>query len=135
MKNVDLNFVCRVLSIFDGFNGLSNDDVWWRTDDEYAPITLFINCNDVFLWGCSDCEEVTPDNIAILEQCVKDVELITERRRHAEVLFCCRVRNMRPQGAYYEERYCPKELWSLFDAAGPERETGVGNPKPRPAAA
>lgn len=129
MKNVNLEFVCRVLSVFNGFDGLSNDDVWWRTDDEYAPITLLVNCNDLFFWGCSDCEEVTPENISILEQAVKDVEAITGSQRHADQVFCCRVRGMRPQGACYDERYFPKPIWPLFDAAGPERKTGLGNPK------
>ena len=36
---------------------------------------------------------------------------------------------MRPQGAYY--KYIDKEVWHLFDEAGPEREVGKGNtPKP-----
>lgn len=43
-----------------------------------------------------------------------------------EDLFCARVRGERPQGACYS-RY-PQELWPLFDAVGPERETGLGNP-------
>ena len=44
-------------------------------------------------------------------------------------LFCCRVRKMRPQGAYY--KYIDKEVWHIFDEAGPEREVGKGNtPKP-----
>lgn len=43
-------------------------------------------------------------------------------------LFCARVRGERPQGAAYKVRY-PEELWPLFDAAGPEREVGFGNPR------
>ncbi|UVG35196.1 hypothetical protein SEA_CECE_190 [Microbacterium phage Cece] len=41
-------------------------------------------------------------------------------------LFAARVRKLRPQGACYS-RY-PEELWPLFNEAGPERETGFGNP-------
>lgn len=132
-KNVDLAFVCRALSIFDGFSGLSNDDVWWRTDaPEYDPITLMVSCNDFFIWGSSDGEEITPENIEVLEQAVKDVEALTGgKRTYADLLFCARVSKLRPQGAYY--KYLPKELWPLFDACGPVREAGLGNPEDRPA--
>jgi hypothetical protein len=132
---VDLAFVCRVLSVFDGFGRLSNEDVWWRTDGEYAPITLLVNCNDVFWWATSDCEEITPDNIEVLEQAVSDVKAATGSNRCADWLFVCRVRAMRPQGACYDERYIPKPLWPLFDACGPEREVdpgAFGNPRSRP---
>lgn len=43
-------------------------------------------------------------------------------------LFAARSRKMRPQGAAYKVRY-PEELWGLFNAAGPEREVGLGNPR------
>ncbi len=141
-ENVDLDFVCRVLSIFNGFDALSNEDVWWRTDDEYAPISLFVNCNDLFLWGFSDCEEITRDNIDILESTFNELKNMNKKdgefykethlERVTPAIFCCRVRGMRPQGACYNEQYYPKIVWPLFDAAGPERQTGLGNPKPRP---
>lgn len=41
-------------------------------------------------------------------------------------LFAARVRGMRPQGAAYT--FYPPETWPLFDACGPEREIGFGNP-------
>lgn len=129
---VTLDFVCRVLSIFDGFDRLSNDDVWWRTDDEYAPITLIVNCNDLFFWGCSDCETITPENVETLESAVRDVKALTGNNGGADAVFCCRVRGMRPQGACYSTKYYPVEIWPLFDAAGPEREIGIGNPKSAP---
>lgn len=130
----DLAFVIRVLSLFDGFNGLSNDDVWWRTDaPDYDPITLLVNCNDFFVWGSSDAEEITPENVEVLEQAVKDVEAITGNTRQADLLFCARINKLRPQGAYY--KYIKEELWPLFDACGPERTTGIGNPSPHPATA
>lgn len=44
----------------------------------------------------------------------------------ASSLFACRSRKMRPQGACYPDDH--PELWPLFDACGPEREVGMGNP-------
>lgn len=107
------------------------DEIWWRTDGEYAPVTFIVNCNDLFFWGCSDAEIITEDNIDILEQACEDLKNSAETlgmRRWKSLasvsdLFCCRVRKMRPQNPYYE--YIEKELWHLFDACGPERtDTG-----------
>jgi hypothetical protein len=41
-------------------------------------------------------------------------------------LFAARVRGVRPQGASYS--LYPRATWPLFDACGPKRETGLGNP-------
>lgn len=94
--------------------------IWWRCDGEYAPITFFINCNDLFFWACADCETITPENLPILAQAYEDSEYL------GAALFCARVRKMRPQGAWYS--YCDRKEWPLFDACGPEREKGFGNP-------
>jgi hypothetical protein len=109
--------VMRILSAT-AFNNC--DDIWWRVDGEYAPLTIFVNCNDLFFWGCSDAETITIDNIGIFEQAYKD------SIDHGGLLFCCRVRGMRPQGAYY--KYLDDAEKPLFDACGPEREIGLGNP-------
>ena len=55
-----------------------------------------------------------------MEQAFKDCE------DHGGELFCARIRKMRPQGACYA--YYDKKDWHLFDACGPERECGFGNP-------
>ena len=99
----------------------SCDDLWCRDDGEYAPLTIFVNCNDLFFWGCSDCETVTAENINTLEQAYKD------SKNNGGILFCCRARAMRPQGAYYQ--YIEKGEKHLFDACGPDREADFGNPK------
>jgi hypothetical protein len=96
----------------------NNESLWWRTDEEYAPITFLINCSDAFWWGCSDAEEITEENIDILEQSIKDAG---DPR-----LFCARVRGMRPQGAMY--KYIETKNRHFFDACGPEREIEIGNP-------
>ena len=41
-------------------------------------------------------------------------------------LFAARSRQERPQGACYSGY--DRSIWSLFDACGPEREVGLGNP-------
>lgn len=95
-------------------------DLWWRTDGEYAPVTFLVNCNDLFYWAYSDAETITQDNISVFETAFKDA---SEKDKlgalFADLLFCCRIREMRPQGACYDN--IPNSLWTLFDACGPER--------------
>jgi len=101
--------------------------LWWRCDDEYAPITFFINCNDLFWWASGDCERITEENLSVLEQTIKDCEAIDNVTGAilACELFCARIRHMRPQGAAYPDN---KELWPLYDACGPERKLDAANP-------
>lgn len=134
-----LKFILRVFAVLSKAD--SCDDLYWRCDGEYAPVKLFINCNDQFWWATADVEEVTPENVEQLEESLADIRSIkwpedykgSSRIYLCTALFCSRARGMRPQGAYYKDM--PKELEALFDAAGPEREyipgEAFGNtPKP-----
>lgn len=128
-----LEFTLRVLRAFGGVRDdlAETDDLWWRTDGEYAPVTFFVKCSDVFEWGCADLEQITPENIHVLEQATKDCEgAMKFGAVYAGILFCCRVRGMRPQGAIYD--HYDKGMWHLLDAAGPPREVGFGNPRKHP---
>lgn len=122
-------FILEVLQLTAMFPSDLCSDLLWRCDGQYAPVTFFINCNDLFWWGCADGEDITEENIHLLREAIKDLEDYPLSKADAPLLFCCRVRKMRPQGAYYS--YLEKDVWHLFDAAGPEREVGGGNtPKP-----
>ena len=97
----DFETVIRAFKVFDGFDGPSSG-LWWRTDKEYAPVTLLVNCNDVFFWGCSDCERLTPENIGQLERALEDARAADPKMGgiHADILWIARERKQRPQGAY-----------------------------------
>lgn len=127
----DLAFVCRVLGLFDGW-GADWSELFWRTDREYAPVTFFANCNDLFSWGCADSEEITPSNVVELERAVADCRAAGGEQSvaHAVALFCARLRRMRPQGVCYDG--VAPAVAALFDACGPPRATGLGNPRPHP---
>ena len=123
-----MGYVLRVLQVY-SFD--SPDGLWWRMDGEYAPITFFVNCNDFFWWGTADSEQITLDNLQILEQSREDAKSFADNGQlWGDLLFCARVRGQRPQGAYYAS--IPVELWPLFDACGPERPTNMMNPKLHP---
>lgn len=97
------------------------DEIWWRTDGEYAPVTFFVGCNDLFFWACADAEAITDENIDIFEQSYRDAANATDDGDlYGHLLFCCRARGMRPQKPYYA--HFPDELHPLLDGCGPERD-------------
>jgi hypothetical protein len=91
-------------------------DISWDDD-----LNFYINCNDVFFWGCADGEPITEDTLPILKQAVEEIGV-----SNGHILYCARMRKLRPQGAYY--KYINKQDWDVFNACGEEREVGMGNP-------
>ncbi|MFC9821414.1 hypothetical protein ACFWG6_31040 [Streptomyces erythrochromogenes] len=122
----DHEFLVEVLTIFAKAD--SHDYLYWVPGPD--GLKLWANVNDVFFWGCADLEEITPDRLPVLQQAAADLLAAKEYGWIAE-LYAARIRGERPQGAAY-----PKELalQELFNACGPERLLGLGNPKPIPAA-
>ena len=113
-KYKTLKLVTRVAKVFDSFDGPNSSNLFWRTDEEFAPITFFARCDDLFWWAVADLEQITLDNIHILEKSLDDLLRINKNSGHyAHLLFCCRMRKMRPQGAYYQ--YIPSDIWPLFN--------------------
>lgn len=86
---------------------------------ENGEVECFINCNDFFFWGCSDCEQL--DDWDLLEQSLNDAG------DDGCLLYCARKRKMRPQGAFY--KYLKPENHHWFDACGKKREINFGNPE------
>ena len=117
-------YVLRVLQLFDEHE--EHEELWWRTDSKYAPITFFVRCNDVFDWGTADAEEITEADLPALEAALRDAEEFY----CGPILFVARKRGQRPQGAMY--KHLPVEAWFLFDQAGPVRERNLFNPVPHP---
>jgi hypothetical protein len=116
-----INGTHTILSFIFGYD--LHDDVGWRCDSD--SITFWFNCNDLMFWGSSDCEEFGINDLPEIKRALDDCEAALKYHGHYGVsLFVCRKRGERPQGACYP----PKELWPLFDACGPEREVGLGNP-------
>lgn len=117
----------ELLKVLELFAFDNCNELFWRCDDEYAPLMISVLCNDVFAWGTADCEEITPADLPMLAQAFADAREATgDRWESGGNLYCARKRKERPQGAYY--RYIPDPLKPLFDAAGPERSTGLLNP-------
>jgi len=97
------------------------DSIHWTEKLEF-----FISCNDIFMWGCADGEEVESQiDVELLQRALVDCDELGVDYM-GPILYCARKRKLRPQGAYYS--YIDKKLWHLFHECGPEREVGLGNP-------
>lgn len=102
-------------------------DLSWHFDEE-GQVHFFINCSDAFHWATSDAEDVTEANIEAFEKACEECK--SSRLGQGPLLFCARMRGMRPQGAMY--KYIEDELWPLFDACGPERSLSEFGNTPKP---
>lgn len=110
---MNAEFVERLLKLSVQYEFQSS--LLWDEDLNFS-----INCNDWFVWGCADYEDITPETIDLLERSIQaDPDT-------GDMLYCCRLRGMRPQGAAYS--MIKKEVWPLFDDCGPERPVEFGNP-------
>lgn len=110
--------------------------VWWRTDDEYAPVTFLVNVNDQF-YPAADAEAITPENLDVFKQAVADCAELDRQQpptpedigkgtdgyaiSRADVLFVARLRKTRLWKRKHEKY--PTRLQPLLLAAG---DTGCG---------
>jgi hypothetical protein len=106
--------VLRLVAEYDCY-----DAIWWRCDGEFAPVTFFVNCNDLFWWATADAEPLTSGDIPELQQAIADICKIDKYEASTGfLLWCARKRGMRPQRPAYPQN---EQLWALFDACGPPR--------------
>lgn len=93
-------------------------------------VSVSINCSDVFWWGTADSEDVEMEDIPLIEGAWQDIAAAVgnpnPRASLVQMLFICRKRKMRPQGAVYT--YVPDAVRPLLNMCGPYREVGPGNP-------
>ncbi len=106
--------IFQLLSLVAKYDGC--DTIFWNEALDFSVI-----CNDAFWWGTADLEHITDENVSVLETAFKDGGEIW-----GPLLFCARMRKMRPQQAMY--KHIDASLHPLFDACGPERKLDMGNP-------
>lgn len=99
------------------------DILMWQNDGSY----IGVGCNDVFAWGCADCEEITPETLGLFQEAADELLAIEAEWWLAE-LYTAKVRKMRPQGAIYQSVDMTDTVVALFNSCGPDREAQFGNP-------
>lgn len=88
---------------------------WWEEDrsEEYKQsFYVGVNCNDVFAWGCADCEEITYKELPDLWEHYKQDPL------WGCDVWCIKKRNELPQKPVYKD-IMSKGIWDL-DSMGLE---------------
>lgn len=117
-------FVLRVLDLI-GRADL-HDDLYWRTDGDYAPVTFFIHCSDLFSWATADAEPLTPDTLPAFEKAIADVQAASGSSLWGPSLYAARQRRQRPMRRAYPGH---EPLHGLFDACGPAPAEVAGGPQ------
>lgn len=81
----------------------------WISDPEDDDIHLHVNCSDLFVWGSSDLEEVTDENVDVFIQAMDDIRALGDPKKFgmfAGYLFAaraCRTRPIPPRLAQFEK--------------------------------
>ncbi len=122
---MDSYALIQVLAAFEQaelFEGLM-----WRTADD-GGIKLFAQCNDVFAWATADCEEITDDDVPVLQQALRDLQ-VTKEEYYLPELFVARKRHLRPQKPFYKGM--TPATAALFDACCTEAERAEFDRKDR----
>lgn len=138
-----LRYVEAVLHV--GWKADSPEYVFWRPDapDGWRAYAI---CSDTFAWATADAEEITPEDLPLLQQCLEDLLIVESEYAGVPIsdmatpdrndsvataylgaLFAARKRKLRPMRCVYGDMNAigPRTA-ALFDAAGPEREDPEG---------
>lgn len=117
----------RVLAVWESCD--ISDGLTWRVHEQ--DVKVFALCNDLFWWATADLEEITEDDLPLLERCAADLRSVDAEYFLGE-LFASRQRGMRPQFPWgrtyirdaqkYEGDTLAPAVRALFDATGPERD-------------
>jgi hypothetical protein len=130
-----LKFVSQVLDFFSK-NDVT-EDLMWSVDHNLVRFSA--QCSDVFHWASADSEDIGPDDLPLLQQCIDDLRAteIDAAVVYTAELYAARKRGMRPMRKWFDavidgsrtERLLSRALdgprnerfRELFLAAGPER--------------
>ena len=118
-----MEFVRRLLTLLARYD--QHDDLWWSVGKD-GELHFFIKCSDVFAWGTADAERVIAETVECLAAAYEDAKgMSLDGKNYGGILYVARQRQMRPHGAVYPKNAV---VVALFDACGPERMIGLGNP-------
>lgn len=83
---------------------------WWYKEEGKPwiedSVTLHVNCNDIFAWGCADSEDLKYSEIREL------YEMVKKDKNLGAAAFCIKKRKMRPQPPV-EKMFKDAGIWNL----------------------
>jgi hypothetical protein len=114
--------------------GDSRDDLGWHEGEDSA-LHWWVICSDTFFWATADAEPIETDAaVDELEATRVECEATGEFGAYLwPTLWVCRQRQMRPMNAWFAQVFESRNagsprMRSLFEAAGPPRESVFGAP-------
>ena len=102
-------------------------EIWsellWRVSADGA-VRFYIGCSDLFTWGSADAEEITMENLPLLEPAIIDALAADSvgGEIYGTSLFCCRSSKCRPQKSVAAHIAKFPRLLVLFKAVGTGQE-------------
>jgi hypothetical protein len=87
--------------------------------DGTKGVSLCLNANDFFYWGCADAEPVEYRDLELFQKCKNDLLEAGIEDYYVDDLFMCRKRGMRPQKPVFDKMF-PK-LKEIISKEFPER--------------
>lgn len=66
-----------------------NSDVW--------NTVVYVNCNDVFLWGCADAESISNSDGEEGSEIIELYRMWKENPTYGPIKWACKKRNLQPQ--------------------------------------
>lgn len=103
----------------------AHDILYWN-----SSLMFYVNCNDLFAWGCADCEGISSQNdVDLLEKCFNIMKAHGREwdTESASFLYAAQKRKMRPQNAMF--KHIDKSIHYLFDECGLPRPESYPHPK------
>ena len=84
--------------------------------EQPETLCLFVNCSDIFAWGCADAEEITYDEVEDLWK------HYVENKYCGVIIWCMKKRNLQPQFPV-KERMIKDGVWKEeFEKIGLKNE-------------
>lgn len=114
---VTLRVVKAIAGDYGKDNGVDPDELLWFANED-GSVRICANCSDFFAWASADAEPITPDNIEVFEQAVRDV-VAADIWTGYSWLFAVRMRRQMPMTYRKPRDADDHRLWELFAQAAP----------------
>lgn len=92
---------------------LLKEEVLFSNTGSDKTIVLYVNCNDVFMWGCADAEDITTDQIESL------YNLHFENKKWGTMKWACINRNLQPQSPIVRDMKIDKYWDDILEGLRP----------------
>ena len=103
------------------------DPIEERVLSESSTIVIFVNCNDVFAWGCADAETITGGDNADFEtnELYRLTSYVINNEKWGSTKFACWKRNLQPQKPVIDDMK-KDEVWDDFIESLPKNADSIG---------